>query len=216
MSKVAPKGLEEIKLSEPVRRRLPAYYRALVGLYAEGYLKISSDQLAEVMGLAPSQIRTDMSAIGCAGHKGYGYLITEAYKRIGEVMQLNDKYRAVAIGDGALADAVCQSSLFTKRGVKLIGRFSTPPAEKQDTPTPQGLMPLNELENFCRNNKIDIMIFACDGATATQCVRIAEGLGISGIMNFSETDINSSIIAIRNLHIEDALMMLCSEIKKDD
>lgn len=204
----AQKKTEGVSLSEPTRRRLPAYYRALVGLYAEGYLKISSEKLAEKLGLAPSQVRTDMLAIGCGGHKGYGYLITEAYKRIGEVMRIHDVYKAVAIGNGALADAVCGCSLFTKRGIKLVGRFSSVVAENGGE-----ILPLCRLEDFCLERQVDIMIFACGAGEANECLKIADRVGIRGIMNFSEADIASEKFTVRNLHIEDALMMLCAEIE---
>ena len=202
------KRSEAVCLSEPTRRRLPAYYRALVGLYAEGNLKISSDKLAERLGLAPSQVRTDMLAIGCSGHKGYGYLITDAYKRIGEVMRIHDVYKAVAIGNGPLADAVCGCSMFTKRGIKLVGRFSSFAADDGGE-----ILPICRLEEFCLGDRVDIMIFACGAAEANECLKIAEKVGVKGIMNFSEADICTENITVRNLHVEDALMMLCAEIE---
>lgn len=200
---VADRG--EHNITEPVRRRLPAYYRALIAMYGEGEEKVSSKQLAAIIGLTESQVRTDMLAIGCKGQKGYGYGIARLYKRIGEVMSLCDTYCAVIIGDGSLADAVTESQLFTKRGIKLLGRFS----ESDALCTVESG---SRLEEFCRVENVDILITACSGRTAALCLSLAEAVEIRGVLNFSELDLYSDKLTVRNIHIDDALMMLCSEI----
>ena len=196
---------EECAVTETVRRRLPAYYRALIAMYATGEEKVSSKQLAAVIGSAESQVRTDMLAIGCKGQKGYGYSIARLYKRIGEVMKLRDTYSAVIVGEGATAETVAASELFTKRGVKLLNRFSEGEAISNDGNA-------SRLEDFCRVEKVDILILTCGGKCAFHCLSLAENLGVRGVLNLSEIDLYSDKITVRNIHIEDALMMLCSEI----
>ena len=218
MYKTKRKAETPSELSEPIKRRLPAYYRALLGMYAEGYVKISSKQLAEATELTESRVRTDMQAIGYSGQTGYGYQIIGLYKRIGEVLRIHDKYSAVTVGAGEFAEAVCGCHLFTKRGIKLIGRFHG--MQESEVAARMGgsdvnVLPFTELEDFLGANQVDIMILACDGRTALQCREIAEKKGVSGIMNFSELDIRSDTLSVRNMHIEDPLMMLCSEIKRN-
>ena len=196
---------ESSPITEPVRRRLPAYYRALIAMYGEGMEKVSSRQLSIVIGLTESQVRADMTAIGCIGRKGYGYNIARLYGRIGEVMRLRDRYSAAVVGSGALADAVSASQLFTKRGIKLISRFT-------ESDAVSGNELFSRLSVFCRSETVDILILACDGRTAAECLALAENTGIKGVMNFSETDLHSERLTVRNIHIDDALMMLCSEI----
>lgn len=215
-------------MTEPRRRRLPAYYRALLRLYARGEEIVSSEKLADIIGIAPSQVRGDMSFIGCYGQTGYGYQIAKLYRRIGEVMKVCDCYSAVIVGDGALAQTVSECALFTRRGVKLIGRIATSDAPTDDTDpvasssSEQGglggadasEMTLLRLGKLCRENAADILILACDAVTATRCAEMAEDLGMLGIWNFSDAEIVSESLAVRNLHIEDSLMMLCSELPK--
>ena len=63
---------DESLITEPIRRRLPAYYRALISLYAEGEEKVSAKQLTALVGSSETQVKTDMSAIGCKGsHRRY-------------------------------------------------------------------------------------------------------------------------------------------------
>ncbi|MDE5569835.1 MAG: redox-sensing transcriptional repressor Rex, partial [Ruminococcus sp.] len=60
-------------ISNSVIRRLPRYYRFLGELELSGYIRISSRELAEKMGLTASQIRPDFICFGEFGQQGYGY-----------------------------------------------------------------------------------------------------------------------------------------------
>ena len=193
-------------ITEPIRRRLPAYYRALIDLYSEGKEKVNAKQLATLVGACETQVKTDLTAIGCKGQPGYGYSIARLYRRIGEVMNIHDKYSAVIVGNGAFAEAVSQSHLFTKRGIKLEGRFSNIDACAEGDASNLGF------EEFCKRYSVDIIIMACDAAQAKECLTIAQSVGVKGVMNFSEAELTSDVITVRNLHIDDTLMMLCSEI----
>ena len=62
------------------------------------------------------------------------------------------------------------------------------------------------------SNCIDIMIIACDTSKAPECLSIAEKAKLKGVMNFTEAELSSNTVTVRSLHIDDALMMLCSEL----
>lgn len=198
-------GAPEGSINEPLRRRLPRYYRVLLRLYAEGHEVVSSETLSSLTGIAPSQVRGDMSSIGCYGQTGYGYRITKLYRRLGEVLHLCDCYSAVIVGGGALAAAVSECALFTRRGVKLVGRIGTDGEESVG-------QVVASLVRLCEERRADILILACGEALALACAEKAEELGISGILNLSDVEIVSERLTVRDLHIEDPLMMLCSSL----
>lgn len=202
-------------ITEPIRRRLPAYYRELIKMYAGGDQRVSSEELAAALKIAPSQVRGDMTAIGCCGQTGYGYLITKLYKRIGEVLRIQDCYSAVIIGEGALVETLSGLNIFTRRGVKLIGEFDTSlrlVKSSENAVVSDNAEDDRTFKDFCKSNSVDIMILACESELALRCVGIAEELGVLGIWNFSDIELRSERAAVRNLHIEDSLMMLCSEL----
>ena len=64
-------------ISNSVIRRLPRYYRFLGELEISGYVRISSRELAEKMGLTASQIRQDFNCFGEFGQQGYGYNVND-------------------------------------------------------------------------------------------------------------------------------------------
>ena len=58
------------KVSMSVVKRLPKYYRYLNDLSERGFEKISSKELADLMGLTASQIRQDLNSFGAYGQQG--------------------------------------------------------------------------------------------------------------------------------------------------
>ena len=61
------------KVSLPVIKRLPKYYRYLTNLSVDGKEKISSSELAHMMGTTASQVRQDFNCFGGFGQQGIGY-----------------------------------------------------------------------------------------------------------------------------------------------
>ena len=57
------------KVSLPVIKRLPKYYRYLTNLSVDGKEKISSSELAHMMGTTASQVRQDFNCFGGFGQK---------------------------------------------------------------------------------------------------------------------------------------------------
>ena len=67
------------KVSLPVIKRLPKYYRYLTNLSADGKDKISSSELAHMMGTTASQVRQDFNCFGGFGQQGIGYKVDVQY-----------------------------------------------------------------------------------------------------------------------------------------
>ena len=93
-------------ISNSVIRRLPRYYRFLGDLEANGYVRISSRELAEKMGLTASQIRQDFNCFGEFGQQGYGYNVTELRGEIGKILGLDKRTPMILVGAGNLGRAL--------------------------------------------------------------------------------------------------------------
>lgn len=70
----------------PVIRRLPRYYRYITELKNSGVTKISSSQLASIMGSTPSQVRQDFNCFGGFGQQGVGYSTEVLQQEIGKLI----------------------------------------------------------------------------------------------------------------------------------
>ena len=64
------------KVSLPVIKRLPKYYRYLKMMRANGITSVSSRELASKMGTTASQVRQDFNCFGDVnGRQGIGYSV---------------------------------------------------------------------------------------------------------------------------------------------
>ena len=115
------------EISSSVISRLPRYYRFLCELYANGTTRISSKELAEIMGFTASQIRQDFNCFGGFGQQGYGYNIEQLIAEFAGILGLNELKTAILIGAGNLGRAVASQMSFEDKGFKLIGIFDCDP-----------------------------------------------------------------------------------------
>ena len=77
-------------VSPSVIKRLPRYFRYLRILIREGKSRISSGELAEMMGVTASQIRQDLNCFGGFGQQGYGYNVNYLYAKICELLGVGE------------------------------------------------------------------------------------------------------------------------------
>ena len=112
-----------MKVSEPVIKRLPRYYRYLQHLIQDGVTRISSGELSEIMGITASQIRQDLNCFGGFGQQGYGYNVKELYEEIGKILGTNKENELVVLGGGNLGRAICNYANFKKRGFNINAVF---------------------------------------------------------------------------------------------
>ena len=115
-------------ISNSVIRRLPRYYRFLGELETNGYVRISSRELAEKMGLTASQIRQDFNCFGEFGQQGYGYNVAALKIEIGRILGLDKITPTILLGAGNLGRAIASHINFESKGFKLVGIFDTNPA----------------------------------------------------------------------------------------
>lgn len=190
-------------LSPALLRRLPVYFRTLIRLYGNDKQRVSSEELATEMNIAPSQVRVDMKALGCVGQRSYGYSVSTLYKTIGDILQLSDKYKAIIVGNAPIAQAIKRSPVFSVRGIKLVGFLS-------DEYSSQSLRTLAE------ETKPDIIIIASENEAAPGLLKMSETLDstIPEVWNFTDSDLFSEKLKVKNIHVSDLLMHLCFEVGK--
>ncbi len=202
----------ESGVSPAVIKRLPRYFRYLRMLLNQNKLRISSNDLAEMMHVTASQIRQDLNCFGGFGQQGYGYNVTYLYGKIGEILGVNENYQAIVYGAGRLGQALASSPVFTKRGVEVCALFDINPDVVGKEIDGKKILHADQMEEFCKNNIVDIAVLTLPSDMAEEAVEKINKLGIKGIWNFTSHDLNPdeySDITIQNVHMGDSLMMLC-------
>ena len=204
-------------ISKAVINRLPRYHRYLGELLKSDITRISSGELAKKMSLTASQIRQDLNCFGGFGQQGYGYNIRSLYDAIGNILGVSEDYKAVIVGIGNLGHALASHHMFKNRGVNLVGLFDKNPEIVGHTVNGLTVSHIDSLEEFCKNNSIDIAVMTVPKAeTPVMCERLAK-LGVRGFWNFSNMELKLPDypgVHIENMHMGDSLMKLCYELTR--
>ena len=207
--------MEEKEISQAVIGRLLRYFRYLGELKDEGVERISSQDLSELMKVTASQIRQDLNNFGGFGQQGYGYNVEYLYHEIGKILGLDRQHNFIIIGAGNLGRALGNYINFERRGFIFRGMFDQNPELIGSQIRGIRVMPVEEMEQFIRENAIDIAVLAIP---KTSAVAVAEKLvqtGIRAIWNFAHVDLNvPDGIQVENVHLSDSLMKLSYNIRK--
>ena len=198
------------KVSIAVIRRLPRYYRYLSDLLRMDITRISSKELSQRMGITASQIRQDLNCFGGFGQQGYGYNVELLYREIGNILGVYNKFHTIIIGAGNMGQALANYENFEKRGFKLIGIFDINPQIIGKKIRDVKIMHMNELDDFCKGNHVDIAILTVPYQNIPEVAEKVASLGIKGLWNFSAMDLKLPYddIIIENVHLSDSLMVL--------
>ncbi len=211
------KSAKEIYDTVPpaVVRRMPRYFRYLRDLLNNDILRVSSGELAHLMGTTSSQIRQDFNCFGDFGQQGYGYNVKFLYTQISRILGVNKKYPAVIIGSGELCTALLNTTGFDIRGVCVVGVFDI---NEENTGKKNGaytVQHISRLKEFCQKEPVSLAVVASLDADASVCDVIKEA-GIKGIWNFSGKEFSPEGIKCRNVMFGDSLMLLMYDIGVSD
>ncbi|MBE5843311.1 MAG: redox-sensing transcriptional repressor Rex [Butyrivibrio sp.] len=207
--------MAEKEISQAVISRLPRYFRYLGELKDQGTTRISSQELSDIMKVTASQIRQDFNNFGGFGQQGYGYNVEYLYDEIGKILGLGREHTLIIIGAGHLGQALSGYNNFFNRGFIFKGAFDLNPDLHGKKIRNIEIRPIEEIEQFVRDNKIEIAVLAIP---KDQAVPMAEKLvkcGIKAIWNFAHVDLDvPENVQVENVHLSDSLMKLSYSIDR--
>ena len=204
-------------VSASVIRRLPRYHRFLYDLIQKGVHRITSRELAELMSLTASQIRQDLNCFGGFGQQGYGYMVDQLRTEIGNIMGIQNSYKAIILGAGNLGHAVTVHLSFEMQGFVLTGIFDNDPQKIGTKLKDHTILDINDIDEFYQKVKPDMAVLCVPQETVPTLVDKLYSLGIKNYWNFSHYDINPkySDAIVEAVHLGDSLMTLCYRISEN-
>lgn len=210
--------MNSIGISNSVIKRLPRYYRFLGDLKNSGIDRISSRELAEIMGLTASQIRQDFNCFGGFGQQGYGYNVELLRMEIGKILGLDAPATAILIGVGNLGRAVAQHINFESKGFQLIGIFDRKESLVGQIVRNIPIRSTATLDEFCKENRPQVAILCIPKENTKDIATQLINLGVKGFWNFSHFDLShdNPNIAVENMHFGDSLMTLSYRLKNKE
>ena len=209
--------MEQRKISRAVISRLPRYYRYLGDLLEAGVERISSSDLSKKMHVTASQIRQDLNNFGGFGQQGYGYNVKYLYTEIGKILGLNRCHNFIIIGAGNLGQALANYASFERSGFILKSLFDVNPRLEGVTIRGIPVRMVDELEDFLKNNDIEIAALTLPKSKAIEVADILVDNGVKGIWNFAHTDLSlPKDVVVENVHLSDTLMKLSYNLCQQD
>ncbi len=164
--------------------RLSRYKNALRRLKTMGFGRVFSANLADAIGVTPSQVRKDFSIFGISGNKRGGYQIDQLIEHLNNILGKNTIKHAIIVGAGNIGAALAKYEGFEKDGIKIDALFEGDHLKVN----PQAPIPVLHADNmieFIQNNDIRIGIIAVPEAAAQQVLDLMVLSGVKGVLNFA-------------------------------
>ena len=202
-------------VSEPLVQRLPAYYRHMKELEAQGVTEITSRNLGERMQLNPCQIRQDINVIEGAGKQGFGYSIKELREHLQKIMGLDQHRRIIVLGRGRTGQEIANHPAFAGEGFPVVALFDLDPGHLAQSTAAVPVYPEAELEKRVPDLGAKIAVLALPTEKAQEMLNRLYDLGIRAIWSFSRADLHPPRdMAVVNWHLYDTLQILSYRISQ--
>ncbi|MBN2545017.1 MAG: redox-sensing transcriptional repressor Rex [Spirochaetes bacterium] len=188
--------------------RLSKYKNSLKKLKTFGFKKVFSDNIADSIGVTPSQVRKDFSVFGIPGNKKGGYTVDELIEELNKILGKNEINKIIVVGAGNLGTALIKYEIFRKEGIKIVAGFDIDP-DRIDENSPIPIFHINKLSDFIKSNDIHIGIITVPENAAQSVFDIMITSGIKGVLNFSPFLLKSSEeVVINNIYLQTELESL--------
>ena len=165
--------------------RLSVYLRCLARLKDNNIQTVSSEALAKVAGVKPTQLRKDLAYFGQFGTRGLGYDVTELSTMISDELGTTSLQPVILVGVGNLGLALLSYRGFEKEGFEIVAAFDIDPRRKRDKQITQPILGMDRLAETIRTRNVKMAILTVAAASAQEVANTLIECGITGILNFA-------------------------------
>jgi redox-sensing transcriptional repressor len=184
--------------------RLSRYKNTVKRLKNLGFVKIFSDNIADAIGVTPSQVRKDFSMFGISGNKRGGYKVEELLEKLNSILGKDRVYDAVVAGVGNIGKALISYNGFEKENIRIVAAFDIDHS-KCGEKSGIKVLPIEDMTEFIRDKNIKIGIIAVPDMAAQHVLDIMLGAGVKGVLNFAPIQLRGredSVLKNINLALE--------------
>ena len=178
-----------IEIPAVVIDRLPVYARALTDLEIAGRDVVSSQELGNVLGVTPAQIRKDLSYFGRFGKQGRGYNVQRLAQELRQILGLDRQWSMILVGVGHLGQAILTYDGFQPQGFIIIDAFDSDTSVVGKKVGGVTVRPTSELKEYLKDRQIDIGIVAVPAASAGEIMNALVDGGVRAILNYAPTSV---------------------------
>ena len=176
-----------VDVPEATVARLPQYLRALSTLAEAGLRTVSSEALADAVGVGSAKLRKDLSHLGSYGTRGVGYDVEQLHRQIADHLGQTTSWNVVIVGIGNLGHALAGYGGFASRGFRVVGLFDDGAHVVGEVVSGLPVRPLDDLPSVLRPGEPTIGVLAVPAEHAqVVCDRLVAA-GVTSVLNFAPT-----------------------------
>ena len=202
------------RIPRSVLRRLTRYLVEAQGLRREDVEWVSSQELADTLGLTSSTVRQDLSHIAFSGISKRGYETKGLERAISRVLGADTSWTMVVVGAGNLGRALALHQDFARRGFSICAIFDNDPKKIGKKVGKLTVQDIKELTRTIVEKKVDIGVIAVpDGATQSvadlliaSCIRGILNLSLAHIIAPAGVDVTDSRVVASLLELSYAIL----------
>ena len=174
---------------------------------------ISATALANALNMGEVQVRKDLASVSSGGRPKIGYHRESLISDIEQFLGYDNPNNAVLVGAGKLGLALLGYVGFDAYGLQILAAFDIAPSMDL-TENGKPVLPMDDLEGFCRANKVAMGIITVPAPHAQQvCDQLIAG-GIKAIWNFAPTHLQvPENILVQNENMATSLAVLSMHLQ---
>ena len=205
--------MERKEVSKSVLKRLPIYLAYLKGLPKDSAAYISATSLANALGMGEVQVRKDLAMVSDGGRPKLGYLRESLMDDISQFLGYDNTTDAILVGAGKLGQALLGYNGFEAYGLNILAAFDVAPTTDR-TEDGKPILPMEELEDFCRVNKVLMGIITVPAFCAQEVCDKLISCGIKAIWTFAPVhlDVPANIL-VQNENMATSLAVLSMHLQ---
>ncbi len=195
--------------------RLPLYLRSLIAVSEAGTTTISSERLAELVGVNAAKVRKDLSQLGSYGTRGVGYDVEFLIFQMRRELGLTEDWPVVIVGVGNLGKALAGFAGLGARGFRIVGLFDDDPTKigtrVDGIAAVDGIVirPTRELALRAKADGVAIGVICTPPEVAQEVADALVDAGVVSILSFAPTLLSvPSHVALRKVDLSMELQIL--------
>ena len=174
---------------------------------------ISATALANALGMGEVQVRKDLAMVSDGGRPKIGYLRENLILDISGFLGYDNTTQAILVGAGKLGQALLGYGGFDAYGLNILGAFDAKTAG-ETTDDGKTILPMEQLEAFCRKHKILMGIITVPAPFAQQVCDQMITCGIKAIWNFAPVHLDvPEHILVQNEDMATSLAVLSMHLQ---
>ena len=205
--------MQRKEISKAVLKRLPGYLSYLKSIPEDAGPYISATGLANALGMGEVQVRKDLAMVSSGGRPKIGYLRESLIEDISQFLGYDNTTTAILVGAGKLGQALLGYTGFAAYGLNILAAFDIRPSSAEAEG--KSIYPMEQLEAFCRQNKVLMAIIAVPVQNAQAVCDRLISCGIKAVWNFAPThlDVPQGIL-VQNENMASSLAILSNKLKE--